>query len=324
MKKASTAYVVLADKRKLPVLSLAAMDEESDVAIIKVAAISGTQSLELAGDDLPPIGTKVYAIGNPLELANTLSDGLVSGHREIHRIPVIQTSAPISPGSSGGPLLGSDGKVVGVTSSGFPDGQNLNFAVPASQVSKLLLRCGSKGKPDVGQANVIELTQDNPTTLIHTKSKDYSINGLRLGMTQSDALKLLDMSGSMLGPKYVQNPSRIDVYHRRLDGSKGQAVLYLNWESDKKLMNRITVLEAFSDSLAPKWRRLLTLDSVNDQSPFKKEFIGAASRTKPIIDLPDLGIKHQTYFYDEIGLEVTQKRSPRGDEVIFSIVPPKD
>jgi hypothetical protein len=59
-----------------------------------------------------------------------------------NQITLIQTTAPISPGSSGGPLLATDGKVVGVTTLGSTAGaQNLNFAVPTSYVARLLLRC---------------------------------------------------------------------------------------------------------------------------------------------------------------------------------------
>jgi S1-C subfamily serine protease len=143
VEEAHSARVILADKTELPVIGVAAFDEHSDIAIIKVAGQLSAQPLELAGNDLPPIGTKVFAIGNPRGLARTLSDGLVSGHQEIpiRSIKLIQTTAPISPGSSGGPLLGANGKVVGVTAGSRIDGQNLNFAVPAAQVARLLLRC---------------------------------------------------------------------------------------------------------------------------------------------------------------------------------------
>ncbi len=146
IEKASTVEVVLADGRTFEVPRwfgafgvgrTGTFDKEADIAIINIGSSLEMSPLELDGSELP-IGTKVYAIGNPFGLANTLSDGLVSGFREIDRIRVIQTSAPISPGSSGGPLLRADGRVVGVTSSGLKGGQNLNFAVPASQVARQL------------------------------------------------------------------------------------------------------------------------------------------------------------------------------------------
>jgi S1-C subfamily serine protease len=153
IEQAHSAYIVLADKRRMAVYGVAALDEEADLAVISVegsgslrnppvfAALTKLVPLELAGGDLPTVGSKVYAIGNPLGLANTLSDGLVSGHRELDHMTVIQTTAPISPGSSGGPLLGADGRVVGVTTFMFKGGQNLNFAVPASKLTSLIASC---------------------------------------------------------------------------------------------------------------------------------------------------------------------------------------
>jgi S1-C subfamily serine protease len=144
---AYSAYVALADKRRLPVSGAAALDPDADLAILQAAGPVGARHLELAGDTLPPVGARVYAIGNPLGLTRSLSDGLVSGHRERGTIPdfpfprmptLIQMTAPISPGSSGGPLLRADGKVVGVTTLVSVQGQNLNLAVPAWHVARLL------------------------------------------------------------------------------------------------------------------------------------------------------------------------------------------
>ena len=143
--KAYKSRVVMADQTTLSVLGVAALDEDADLALIKVAGQVSAQPLILAEEE-QPVGTKVYAIGNPLGLSNTLSDGLLSGYRGIDRTREIQTSAPISPGSSGGPLLGADAKVLGVTSSLLRGGQNLNFAVPVSQVARLRLRCEPGGK----------------------------------------------------------------------------------------------------------------------------------------------------------------------------------
>jgi S1-C subfamily serine protease/ribosomal protein L37AE/L43A len=146
IKDAHAAQVVFADKTNVPVLGVAALDREADVAILKVAGPFSARPLELAESRLPAVGTKVYAIGNPEGLTQSLSDGLVSGHREHGPITEIQTTAPISPGSSGGPLLGPHGKVVGVTTAFRKVGQNLNFAVPASHVQRLRLRCEAEGK----------------------------------------------------------------------------------------------------------------------------------------------------------------------------------
>jgi serine protease Do len=92
--------------------------------------------LELS-DVEPEQGQPVVVIGSPQGLDNTVSDGIVSGRRVIEGEEVIQITAPISPGSSGGPVLDADGAVVGVAVAFFTDGQNLNFAVPARNVLAL-------------------------------------------------------------------------------------------------------------------------------------------------------------------------------------------
>jgi S1-C subfamily serine protease len=73
-------------------------------------------------------GQKVVAIGSPMGLFNSVSDGMISGFRELEEVSMVQFSAPISPGSSGGALLDLYGNLIGILTAGF-DGQNLNLAV---------------------------------------------------------------------------------------------------------------------------------------------------------------------------------------------------
>jgi S1-C subfamily serine protease len=88
----------------------------------------------------PKVGDKVVAIGAPLGLESTVSEGIVSALRDVGTMHIIQTTASISPGSSGGPLLNEYGKVIGLTTSTVRDGQSLNFVVSAKHVSELLSR----------------------------------------------------------------------------------------------------------------------------------------------------------------------------------------
>lgn len=135
---AAFATVLLPGSEPLSVEGVAGVDAEADVALLKVKG-KDFPHLPLDPGPLPTVGTRVYAIGNPEGLTNTLSEGLVSGLRQVKDgLSIIQTTAAISPGSSGGPLLTADGKAVGVTKSFLAEGQNLNFAVPALQVRRLL------------------------------------------------------------------------------------------------------------------------------------------------------------------------------------------
>jgi S1-C subfamily serine protease len=96
---------------------------ESEVRLHPVAGLRRYDSLE--------IGETVYAIGNPARLERTLSNGLLSGKRVIEEMRYLQTTAPISHGSSGGGLFDSRGNLIGITAMTLRGTQNINFAIPA-------------------------------------------------------------------------------------------------------------------------------------------------------------------------------------------------
>src|SRR6185312_915227 len=112
-------------------------DELNDLAILTTSAELSASPLQLATSEPPP-GESVFAIGNPQGLEKTISTGVVSGVREFESRKLLQITNPISPGSSGGPILNDKGEVVGVAVGSLKDGQNLNFAVPVSALAALL------------------------------------------------------------------------------------------------------------------------------------------------------------------------------------------
>ncbi len=139
---AHSAEVKTADGKTYAVTEVLAEDEEAD--IIKLMIEDGGRSsngfpfLTLA-PRLPVEGEQVVVIGSPLALEGTVSDGLVSAVREIPAIGhIIQITAPISPGSSGSPVLNLRGEVVGIASFLIEEGQSLNFAIPAEKIRALV------------------------------------------------------------------------------------------------------------------------------------------------------------------------------------------
>ncbi|MCX6844592.1 MAG: trypsin-like peptidase domain-containing protein [candidate division WOR-3 bacterium] len=116
-------------------------DSAKDVAVIKVNG-RNLPTVKLARSDDVEVGERVVAIGNPRGLENTISDGLLSGVREMGSFNLLQISAPISPGSSGGPVFNSSGLVVGIASATLKESQNLNFCVPI-RYARPLLACTS-------------------------------------------------------------------------------------------------------------------------------------------------------------------------------------
>lgn len=113
-----------------------ASDPERDLAVLKISGI-GMHSLDLSAST-PAVGDKLVVIGAPRGLEFTVSEGIVSAIRRANNAEWIQMSAPISLGSSGGPVLNAAGEVVGVTTAYREDGQALNFAVPIRYASRLL------------------------------------------------------------------------------------------------------------------------------------------------------------------------------------------
>jgi serine protease Do len=117
--------------RELDVVEVLAASPEHDLALLRVEA-HGLPIVSLGDSDAMRPGDSVVAIGNPLGLEDTVSNGLVSARRTIDAgIEVLQISAPIAPGSSGGPIFNDRGEVIGVATAVLEQGQNLNFGMPA-------------------------------------------------------------------------------------------------------------------------------------------------------------------------------------------------
>ena len=114
-------------------------DSEHDIAILKVNANSLPFLACRAPSESPArVGQKIYAIGNPKGLSNTISEGIVSALRSLDNQDVIQHTAAISPGSSGGALVDSNGDLLGMNSWQLADAQNLNFAIPSKYLLEAL------------------------------------------------------------------------------------------------------------------------------------------------------------------------------------------
>jgi hypothetical protein len=134
----SKALVVLHDRREFPVIDIYNADPRRDIAILRIDA-KGLTPLTLGDSDRVRAGEPVVAIGHPLGLTDTVSSGLVGAVRQIEAdFSVLQISAPIAPGSSGGPLFDDRGRVIGVATAILLGGQNLNLGVPINDVKVLL------------------------------------------------------------------------------------------------------------------------------------------------------------------------------------------
>lgn len=112
-------------------------DIRKDLALIRVKA-ANTPQLPLGDSDTLEIGDTVYSIGNPSGLQNTLQQGIVNGFRPVAGYNLVQVSASLNPGNSGGPILDDQGAVVAVAAAKVQGAENLGFAVPINYLKGYL------------------------------------------------------------------------------------------------------------------------------------------------------------------------------------------
>ena len=139
IKGASSAIVKLPDGAFYDVDGVVAFDKARDLAVLKAHG-QNFRVVTLGNSDRVQVGEDIVAIGSPLSLESTVSSGIVSGIRTIKEEggKFLQITAPISPGSSGGPLFNMAGEVVGITTLYLKGGENLNFAIPVNDAKRLL------------------------------------------------------------------------------------------------------------------------------------------------------------------------------------------
>ena len=116
---------------------ITASDVENDLAILKVSD-SSVQPLPLGDSDVVQLGDTVYISGNPKESEGTFSEGTISSPREIGNQTLLQMTAPISPGGSGGPVLNEKGEVIGLSFVSLEDGQSLDCVIPSNYLKVLI------------------------------------------------------------------------------------------------------------------------------------------------------------------------------------------
>ena len=135
---ASSADVKTAQGRMYPVTRVVAEDKEGDLILVSVDIPPDAVYPLSVSASIPEVGERVLVIGSPLGLEKTVSDGIVSAVREIPQFgKIIQITAPISPGSSGSPVVNMKGEAIGVATLQTVEGQNLNFAVSGERIAKL-------------------------------------------------------------------------------------------------------------------------------------------------------------------------------------------
>ena len=186
--------------------------------------------------------------GSPLGLENTVSDGIVSAIRDVPDFgKVIQITAPISPGSSGSPVLNMQGEVIGIASFQMVEGQNLNFAIPSEKIISLVLTeenkisitekvFGQESKakkviPATDEAKIKSVINEFFWAISNqswNKAKSYCVYGSRMYDIVSEFKEVYD---------YMSSPSGViiidlavdDILNVSIDGEYSKAYCYYSF-----------------------------------------------------------------------------------------------
>jgi hypothetical protein len=146
-------------------------DSDRDMCQLRVPTLEAV-AISLGSVKNVRTGQRVFAIGSPQGLALTISEGLVSSLRPIGTSKVIQTSAAISKGSSGGGLFDAEGRLIGITSFNIREGQNLNFAIPSDWIAELPKR-STLGKPSTPTTTAVDYLERRSELLKANKYKEW-------------------------------------------------------------------------------------------------------------------------------------------------------
>lgn len=135
------------------------MDEETDLAVVKIDITEPLPFVKLADSSKLKVGQLAIAIGNPLGLTNTMTFGIISGlNREnIHLSryeDFIQTDASINPGNSGGPLINIKGEIIGINTAIISYAQNVGFSIPSNMVKQIVTQLIEMGEVQRGWLGV--------------------------------------------------------------------------------------------------------------------------------------------------------------------------
>lgn len=135
--------IKLSDGKTYKTSKVIGYSENEDLAVLKIDGPKNLPVAELGDSSKIATGEKVYALGSPLGVQNTLSEGIISNRSiKVDNVKRIQTSAPVSHGSSGGALVNQNGKVIGVVVATLTEGQNMNLAIPVNTLKSVKTNSG--------------------------------------------------------------------------------------------------------------------------------------------------------------------------------------
>jgi len=168
------AVIKTTNGEKAKILSVKSYNLELDLLIAETS-LKDVQPLPIGDSDIITVGEDIVAIGNPAGLEGSISKGIISGIRKLKDYKYIQITAPISPGSSGGPVFNIAGKVIGIATAYLDFGQSLNFAMPVNYLRELKVK----------RTNISTLPKNSKTKKLSKENSLLQINNIHYNYLNS-------------------------------------------------------------------------------------------------------------------------------------------
>lgn len=236
------------------ILEIIKADPELDLIVAKTS-LKNTKYIPLGDSDKITAGEDIVAIGNPAGLEGTVSKGIISGIRKAESMQFIQITSPISPGSSGGPVLNMSGEVIGVATAYLDTGQNLNFAMPINYIKSL-------------ETNKIKLASLKKSTAIKKNVEDKSlVKVIDIHYNQcGTSLCSIDFSVKNDSNYSIENIMLIFIYKKHITQYSAE---YYNYTTDLMLDNKWKELDEYKKTAKPvkEWDEVISYSAkkINDK-----------------------------------------------------------
>jgi S1-C subfamily serine protease len=205
LEEASNAIVIFADGSASAVEGVVADSPTMDLAILAVK--TGARAALRIGDELSVRqGDPVYALGAPHGLELSLTNGIVSGFRRLDKQFMIQTTAAIAPGSSGGPLFDQEGRVIGVTTSLINESPGIYFSIGSGDVSRLLRTPAPAVMPMPGRTNESTAGQRQNSLPVLTGSYNGTVHNTTGNVEATFSIVIVEDENHLRGCVIVHPP----------------------------------------------------------------------------------------------------------------------
>ena len=245
---AGSAEIKTSDGKTYPITYIVGEDEQNDIIRLSVNIPSENVYPLSLNKTLPEVGERIIVYGSPLGLENTVSDGIVSAIRDIPEYGrIIQITAPVSPGSSGSPVLNMKGEVIGIATFQMIEGQNLNFAIPSERIAGLTLSEENKastieevfGQESKAKKVILTTDEEKIKSVINeffgalsnqswNKAKSYCVYGSKMYDIVGEMKTAYDYMSSSSGIIII-DMAVDDIVNVSIDGEYSKAFCYYSF-----------------------------------------------------------------------------------------------